>query len=230
MSGITANREHLRSGVEHSIGIVTALNPYIGYAQRHRDRAGGARDGRSVYELVLEKKLLTQGAARRDPAARRADPAADVREEAELTALLYRASYRENAHTSPGSALPPLAPPGQRDQEQQRRERQQAGEHRRQLDAARDVGLAVLEAEPAGAGEHPGVGQQRDARHVDRRRVGARPAARRACVQKTPPPVASTSGFSLSSVAVTSLISRGSSMPAWATAVSVPLRRVVCSL
>src|SRR3954468_19478966 len=29
--GITANRELLRRSVEHSIGIVTALNPYIGY-------------------------------------------------------------------------------------------------------------------------------------------------------------------------------------------------------
>src|SRR5437868_8119975 len=31
VKGITANREHLRRLVEHSIGIVTALNPYIGY-------------------------------------------------------------------------------------------------------------------------------------------------------------------------------------------------------
>ncbi len=29
--GITANRERLRASVENSIGIVTALNPYIGY-------------------------------------------------------------------------------------------------------------------------------------------------------------------------------------------------------
>jgi len=31
VDGITANRERLRSLVENSIGIVTALNPYIGY-------------------------------------------------------------------------------------------------------------------------------------------------------------------------------------------------------
>src|ERR1700743_593429 len=30
--GITANRAHLRASVENSIGLVTALNPYIGYA------------------------------------------------------------------------------------------------------------------------------------------------------------------------------------------------------
>ena len=28
VKGITANREHLRRFVEHSIGIITALNPY----------------------------------------------------------------------------------------------------------------------------------------------------------------------------------------------------------
>src|ERR671928_1412708 len=32
VKGITANRERLRASVEQSIGIVTALNPYIGYA------------------------------------------------------------------------------------------------------------------------------------------------------------------------------------------------------
>lgn len=32
VDGITANREALRKRVEDSIGIVTALNPYIGYA------------------------------------------------------------------------------------------------------------------------------------------------------------------------------------------------------
>jgi aspartate ammonia-lyase len=32
VQGITANREHLRRTVERSIGIVTALNPFIGYA------------------------------------------------------------------------------------------------------------------------------------------------------------------------------------------------------
>ena len=36
--GITANPERLRASVENSIGIVTALNPYIGYATRDRGR------------------------------------------------------------------------------------------------------------------------------------------------------------------------------------------------
>jgi len=59
ISGITANREHLRRGVERSIGIVTALNPYIGYANATEIAQQALLTGRSVYDLVLEKKLLT---------------------------------------------------------------------------------------------------------------------------------------------------------------------------
>ena len=58
--GITANREHLRKGVERSIGVVTALNPYIGYANATEVAREALETGRSVYDLVLEKKLLTE--------------------------------------------------------------------------------------------------------------------------------------------------------------------------
>ncbi len=60
VSGITANREHLRHGVERSIGIVTALNPYIGYANATEIAQQALMTGMSVYDLVLEKKLLTR--------------------------------------------------------------------------------------------------------------------------------------------------------------------------
>ena len=60
VKGITANREHLRRLVEHSIGIVTALNPYIGY-ERTTAVAKEAHDtGKSVYELVLAKGWLSK--------------------------------------------------------------------------------------------------------------------------------------------------------------------------
>ncbi|HEY0336778.1 MAG TPA: aspartate ammonia-lyase [Burkholderiales bacterium] len=60
VKGITANREHLRRLVEHSIGIVTALNPYIGY-ERATAVAKEAHDtGKSVYELVLAKGWLSK--------------------------------------------------------------------------------------------------------------------------------------------------------------------------
>ena len=60
VKGITANREHLRSSVEHSIGVVTALNPYIGYANATEVAQEALATGRSVYDLVLEKKLLSK--------------------------------------------------------------------------------------------------------------------------------------------------------------------------
>jgi aspartate ammonia-lyase len=58
VNGITANRERLRASVEHSIGVVTALNPYIGYANATEVAQQALATGRSVYDLVLEKKLL----------------------------------------------------------------------------------------------------------------------------------------------------------------------------
>src|SRR5271154_6280184 len=60
VKGITANREHLRQGVERSIGIVTALNPFIGYASATQVASEALSSGRSVYDLVLEKGLLTK--------------------------------------------------------------------------------------------------------------------------------------------------------------------------
>jgi aspartate ammonia-lyase len=58
--GITANREHLRRSVEHSIGVVTALNPYIGYENATAIAKEAHATGASVYDLVLAKGLLTQ--------------------------------------------------------------------------------------------------------------------------------------------------------------------------
>jgi aspartate ammonia-lyase len=60
VKGITANRERMRSLVEHSIGVVTALNPYIGYANATQVAQEALTTGRSVAELVLEKKLLSK--------------------------------------------------------------------------------------------------------------------------------------------------------------------------
>jgi aspartate ammonia-lyase len=60
VKGITANRERLRDSVEHSIGIVTALNPYIGYTNATEVAQEALATGKSVYSLVLEKKLLSK--------------------------------------------------------------------------------------------------------------------------------------------------------------------------
>lgn len=57
--GITANRERLREIVEHSIGIVTALNPYIGYENATAVAREAHETGKSVREVVLARGLLT---------------------------------------------------------------------------------------------------------------------------------------------------------------------------
>jgi aspartate ammonia-lyase len=57
--GITANREVCRRQVENSIGLVTALNPLLGYEKSTEIAAEALHSGRSVYEIVLEKGYLT---------------------------------------------------------------------------------------------------------------------------------------------------------------------------
>lgn len=59
VSGITANRDQLRESVERSIGIVTALNPYIGYANATEVAAEAFRSGRGVAEVVIERGLMS---------------------------------------------------------------------------------------------------------------------------------------------------------------------------
>lgn len=60
VTGITANVAHLRSNVERSIGIVTALNPHIGYANATAIACEALATGTSVYQLVLDKALLSR--------------------------------------------------------------------------------------------------------------------------------------------------------------------------
>ena len=58
VAGITANEGHLRDLVEQSLATVTALNPYIGYAAATELALEAYRSGKSIRELVLERKLL----------------------------------------------------------------------------------------------------------------------------------------------------------------------------
>jgi aspartate ammonia-lyase len=58
--GITANRDRMRRMVEESIGLVTALNPYIGYENASMIAREAQATGASVYSLVLSKGLLSQ--------------------------------------------------------------------------------------------------------------------------------------------------------------------------
>jgi aspartate ammonia-lyase len=58
--GITANRERARRLLDDSTALVTALNPYIGYARASEIAQEALATGRRVYDLVLEKRLMTR--------------------------------------------------------------------------------------------------------------------------------------------------------------------------
>ena len=60
VDGITANEAHCQTEVRNSIGIVTALNPYIGYEHSTTIAKKALETGKSVYDLVLEEGILTK--------------------------------------------------------------------------------------------------------------------------------------------------------------------------
>ena len=60
IDGITANVEHCLNQVKNSIGIVTALNPALGYEASTQLAKEALETNRGVYELVLEKNLLSK--------------------------------------------------------------------------------------------------------------------------------------------------------------------------
>lgn len=60
IDGITANEERCRSMVHNSIGLVTALNPYIGYEASTQLAKEALLTNKSVYDLVLQKGLLSK--------------------------------------------------------------------------------------------------------------------------------------------------------------------------
>ena len=60
VEGITANEDRCKTEVHNSIGIVTALNPYIGYEHSTNIAKKAMETGGSVYDLVLEEGILTK--------------------------------------------------------------------------------------------------------------------------------------------------------------------------
>lgn len=60
IEGITANEARCREMVENSIGLVTALNPFLGYETSTRLAKEALDKNRGVYELVLEQKLMSK--------------------------------------------------------------------------------------------------------------------------------------------------------------------------
>ncbi len=58
--GITANVERCKEMVDQSIGIITAVSPYLGYEDASRIAKNALASGRSVLELILEEGLIAQ--------------------------------------------------------------------------------------------------------------------------------------------------------------------------
>lgn len=58
--GITANEAHCRSLVDKSVGISTALCPYLGYKESADIAKTALRENKSVREIVLERKLMSE--------------------------------------------------------------------------------------------------------------------------------------------------------------------------
>jgi aspartate ammonia-lyase len=60
IDGITANEEVLKRYLETTIGIVTALNPVLGYEKTTELAKEALETGKGILELIREKKLLTE--------------------------------------------------------------------------------------------------------------------------------------------------------------------------
>src|SRR6187549_351228 len=60
IDGITANEKVLKHYLETTIGIVTALNPVLGYEKTTELAKEALQSGKGILQLIREKKLLTE--------------------------------------------------------------------------------------------------------------------------------------------------------------------------
>lgn len=60
VAGITANEKRCNFYVQATVSLATALNPYIGYAKTAEIVKEAVAGGRSIIEIVREKKLLSE--------------------------------------------------------------------------------------------------------------------------------------------------------------------------
>jgi aspartate ammonia-lyase len=60
VKGITANEERCYQYATSSMAIVTALNPYIGYSKAAEVAKESLLTGKSIKEIILEKKLMSE--------------------------------------------------------------------------------------------------------------------------------------------------------------------------
>ena len=60
IDGITANEDVLKNYIERSVGIVTALNPVLGYEKTTELAKEALQSGKGILELIREKNLLSE--------------------------------------------------------------------------------------------------------------------------------------------------------------------------
>ena len=60
VTGITANETRCRYFVENSVGIITAICPYVGYQKAAEIAKEAIKTGESVKKLIIEKGILTE--------------------------------------------------------------------------------------------------------------------------------------------------------------------------
>jgi aspartate ammonia-lyase len=60
VDGITVNEQVLARHIETTVGIVTALNPVIGYEKATELAAEAYKSGKGILEVIREKKILTE--------------------------------------------------------------------------------------------------------------------------------------------------------------------------
>jgi aspartate ammonia-lyase len=60
VDGITVNRDTLEAYIQRTVGIVTALNPVIGYDRATELAAEAYRTNKGILEIVREQKILTE--------------------------------------------------------------------------------------------------------------------------------------------------------------------------
>jgi aspartate ammonia-lyase len=70
IDGITANEDVLKHYMDRSVGIVTALNPVLGYEKTTELAKEALQQNKGILELIREKKLLTEDQIKKllDPA------------------------------------------------------------------------------------------------------------------------------------------------------------------
>jgi aspartate ammonia-lyase len=60
VDGITVNRDVLKRYMDTTVGIVTALNPVLGYEQATELANEAYKSGKGILEIIRERKLLTE--------------------------------------------------------------------------------------------------------------------------------------------------------------------------